>query len=235
MDAMAATLPGDWTIERRYDESPGLAPATETEVVGLLNGGAGLVLHAGHGNDDCWERCLPASALSSLQNADRLPVMVSAGCSTANFAPLPPYTAYTDAQGQDQAGTNQGEVFSEPPPPPACYQRGPLNSGGLGEALLGAHDGGAVAYIGCCTGSQPCGLTLLEGFALALGRSPRPRLGDCWNDAIRHYHAAQRLEALVPDDGWYPPSLFFQGMKFVVFGDPSLPLAPTLRSASAHP
>lgn len=234
MDALATKLPAGWTIERRYDDSPELAPATEAEVIGLLNSGAGLVLHAGHGNDDCWERCLPMSALPSLQNADRLPVMVSAGCSTANFAPLPPYTAYTDAQGREHAGTNHGEVFVEPPPPPACYQRGPLNTGGLGEALLGARDSGAVAYIGCCTGSQPCGLTLLEGFAIALGGSAKPRLGECWNDAIRHYHAAQRLEALVPDDGWYPPSIFFQGMKFVVFGDPSLPLAPTQRSASAQ-
>jgi hypothetical protein len=31
-----------------------------------------------------------------------------------------------------------------------------------------------------------------------------------------------RLEGLRPDAGWYPPSIFFQGMKFMVFGDPSL-------------
>jgi len=29
---------------------------------------------------------------------------------------------------------------------------------------------------------------------------------------------------LKPNNGWYPPSIFFQGMKFTLFGDPSLPL-----------
>ena len=34
----------------------------------------------------------------------------------------------------------------------------------------------------------------------------------------------ERLFDLVPTDSWYPPSIFFQGMKFVVFGDPALPM-----------
>lgn len=28
----------------------------------------------------------------------------------------------------------------------------------------------------------------------------------------------------LPTAGWYPPSIFFQGMKFMLFGDPSLDL-----------
>ena len=56
----------------------------------------------------------------------------------------------------------------------------------------------------------------------------KPRLGDCWNHAIRHYYKAEKLEKLVPTRGWYPPSVFFQGMKFMVFGDPSLVLPEAL-------
>jgi hypothetical protein len=154
--------------------------------------------------------------------------MLSAGCSTARFATLPPYEAYTDINGKDHAGTHAGEVFTEPPPPPAPYQKDAHNPTGLGEQLLRAGPNGAAAYIGCNTGSQPCGMTLLEGFVGALAGKPGRdagtplRLGDCWNAAVNHYFDAQHLETIKPDADWYPPSIFFQGMKFMVFGDPSL-------------
>lgn len=32
------------------------------------------------------------------------------------------------------------------------------------------------------------------------------------------------LAELTPTDDWYPPSIFLQGMKFILLGDPSLPL-----------
>jgi hypothetical protein len=97
------------------------------------------------------------------------------------------------------------------------------NKTGLGEELLRKSNGGAVAYIGCNTGSQPCGLTLQRGFVEA-AMQPHIRVGDAWNEALRYYHAHERLEALKPDAGWYPPSIFFQGMKFMLFGDPTIEL-----------
>lgn len=112
-------------------------------------------------------------------------------------------------------------MFSAPPPPPAAYQR-QFNRTGLGEAALVHGDNGAVAYIGCNTGSQPCAQTLLVGFSKALASAEKPRLGDAWAGAVRYYHARERLVELRPTADWYPPSIFFQGMKFMVFGDPSL-------------
>jgi hypothetical protein len=224
----ATAAPDQPAAEKPGDAIAGAAPPpppTEAEVVALLNAGVGLVLHAGHGNDDCWERCISIGSLARIQNGDRLPVMISAGCSTAAFAALAPYQGYTDASGVEHAGTNAGEKFTAPPPPPAPYQRGAHNITGLGEALLRAGPNGAVAYIGCNTGSQPCGLTLLEGFVKGLSMAPEPRLGDLWNGAIRHYWTKERLATLRPNADWYPPSIFFQGMKFMVFGDPSLRIA----------
>ena len=93
--------------------------------------------------------------LAKLKDADRLPVMISVGCSTANFAPLPPYSAYVDVAGKEHAGTNDKEVFHAPPPPPSPYQKGKYNPTGLGEQLLKHPDTGAVIYIGCNTGAQP--------------------------------------------------------------------------------
>ena len=46
--------------------------------------------------------------------------------------------------------------------------------------MVRQNKGGAVAYIGCNTGGQPCGITLLEGFVKTLPEQNEPTLGDCW-------------------------------------------------------
>jgi hypothetical protein len=227
MDRLARQLPAGWSAEKRYyrggnrTQTP---PPDEKELLQLLNGGVSLVLHAGHGSANSWEGCFPESALPAVHNRDRLPIMISAGCSTAHFAPLAPYAAYMDVRGKAHRGTDHGEVFRAPPPPPSPYQRGKFNPSGLGEQLLRRGFDGAVAYIGCNTGSQPCGLTLLAGFVETLHGAREPRLGDCWAGAITYYYEHENLARLVPTNDWYPPSIFFQGMKFMLFGDPSLRL-----------
>jgi hypothetical protein len=160
--------------------------------------------------------------LDRVNNADRLPILMSAGCSTARFATLPPYEAYLDVYGSEHKGTDAGEVFNTPPPPPACYQKGRYNPTGLGEQLLRHGPSGAVAYIGCNTGGQPCGMTLVEGLVRAVGSAKGARLGDCWNQAIIYYYDREHLATLMPTSDWYPASIFFQGMKYMLFGDPSL-------------
>jgi hypothetical protein len=215
LDRVAAALPD--AVEKRY-YGGGPAP-DEDALVTLCERGVDLVLHAGHGECDGWHGCLAAAGIARLPERARLPVMYSAGCSTASFAPLPPYDGYVDVDGKEHAGTNGGkESFDAPPPPPAPYQ--PAERTSMAERLLLAPGRGAVAYIGCNTGSQPCGLTLMEGFALAHGKSRR--LGDAWTAAVRHYHRTERLAELKPTESWYPPAIFHQATKFMLFGDPSL-------------
>ena len=68
---------------------------------------------------------------------------------------------------------------------------------------------------------------------LGLAKAPEPRLGDCWNAALNHYFDTEHLANLKPNQDCYPPSIFFQGMKFMLFGDPSLHLpAPDPKYAS---
>lgn len=226
LDRVAATLPTGWTTEKRYFAPAGMksetGPPNSGQLLPLLNSGLGIVFHAGHGTDHQWEQCLSTRHIDGMHNADRLPIMISAGCSTATFAPMPPYSGYVDESGAEHRGTNAGEVFTAPPPPPNAYQKGKYNPTGLGEQLLKRNRNGAVAYIGCNTGSQPCALTLLEGFARGLREQAAPRLGDAWSFAIRHYFDHEHLATLKPNRDWYPPSIFFQGMKFMLFGDPSL-------------
>jgi hypothetical protein len=226
MDRWAAELPNGWKVEKLYGADPKLKLklTDEHHVAMLLNEGASLVLHVGHGEDSGWADSLHVGALKRLRNADRLPVVISAGCSTARFATLPPYESYEDVHGGKHKVTNVGEVFTGPPPPPAPYARGSFNTTGMGELMVRKGPNGAVAYIGCNTGGQPCGVTLLEGFVQALHELPQPTLGDCWARAIDHYYKAEHLETIKPNDDWYPPSIFFQGMKYMVFGDPALRL-----------
>ena len=228
MDELAAKLAGAWQLEKRYYSDahrPSAGPPPDhQQVCQLLNGGVGLLVHTGHGQPDGWDHCFSVGDLDHVTNAMHLPVIISAGCSTAYFSPLPPYEPYVDVDGNEHAGSDHQEVFTAPPPPPSPYQRGRFNPTGLGEQLLKRSTNGSVAYIGCNTGSQPCGLTLVEGFVNALAEAKEPRLGDCWASAIRHYFNKEHLATLKPNADWYPPSIFFQGMKFMLFGDPSLRL-----------
>lgn len=225
MAQLASRLTNGWHVEKRfYSDTPKTegSPPDHNQIRSILNEGAGLVIHAGHGASDAWEKCFSLRDLDVITNSSRLPVILSVGCSTAYFAPLPPYGAYVDVDGKEHDGTDNHETFSSPPPPPAPYQRGRFNPTGLGEQLLKRGPNGAVAYIGCNTGSQPCALTLADGFVRALADAKEPRLGDCWASAIRFYFEHEHLATLKPNSDWYPPSIFFQGMKFMLFGDPSL-------------
>ena len=222
LGTLADKLKGAWQIEKRFYGTE--SPPDFAQVRAILNEGAGLMVHTGHGNPDRWDQCLTLADVAKLTNTSSLPVFFSAGCSTAHFAPLPPYEPYLDQAGVAHEGTDRGEKFNSPPLPPAPLQPGKVNPTCLGEQLLKQKDTGGVAYIGCNTGSQPFGLTLVDGFIRELATAPTPRLGDCWNSAIRYYVTQQKLGELKPTESWVPPSIFFQGMKFMVFGDPSLRL-----------
>lgn len=228
LDRLTQRLTNHWTIEKRYysdaRKQPGTPPPTAKEVCSLLNSGVALAVHTGHGEAHRWADSFAIRDLARVTNGNALPIVMSAGCSTAYFAPLAPYGAYVDVEGKEHAGSDHKEVFTAPPPPPNPYQRGRFNPTGLGEQLLKQSTNGAVAYIGCNTGSQPCALTLVDGFVGAVSDEGTKTLGGCWNSAIRYYYDNEHLADLKPDSGWYPPSIFFQAMKFMLFGDPSIPI-----------
>jgi len=225
----AAQYLSDWSIEKRYYANRGrkdnTPPPSATEVTALLGGQMRLMFHAGHGHPDRWHDCVSLAQLLQVETAGQWPIVLSAGCSTAVFAPQAPYESYLDIHGVRHPGTNAGQVFSSPPPPVAAIQPPELTYRSLGTDLLVATPHGAIAYFGCATGSQPCGLTLLTGFTQSLSvdrGSRRVRLGDAYRHQIEHYVATERLMELKPTASWYPPSIFFQGMKFFLFGDPTL-------------
>ena len=85
---------------------------------------------------------------------------------------------------------------------PLSYPKGKYNPLGLGKQLLRAGPNGAVAYIGCNTGGQPCGLTLMDGFTKSWGQVAVGPLGRLLEGggrlllraaASRHHQAQRRL------------------------------------------
>jgi hypothetical protein len=232
LGSLAAKLEGAWQIEKRFYGTA--EPPNSRQTRRILQDGAGFMVHTGHGQPDQWEKCFSIRDLDRLMNAAGVPIFLSAGCSTAHFAPLPPYEPYVDRDGKEHSGTDRGEKFTEPPLPPSPLQAGAVNPTCLGEQLLKHEGAGGVAYIGCNTGSQPFGLTLVDGFIRELAAAKAPRLGDCWNSALRFYVTEQKLRELKPNDSWVPPAIFFQGMKFMVFGDPSLRLPDNVASLPAE-
>jgi hypothetical protein len=203
--------------------APSVPVPTPASVLAALRREPLFVFHLGHGSEETWHACLGPAERDALATV-RPMVLMSVGCGTGHFVNEPPYAAYVDESDADHRGTGAGEVFTAPPPPPRALQPAKYNSTGLGERLLRMPKGGAVAYIGCNTGAQPCAVTLMDGFVQSLAARRARRVGDAWREALSHYWTAEHLADHAPDPGWYPPSIFFQGMKFMLFGDPTLAL-----------
>ncbi len=213
-----------------HDDDGSAAPDASAMRAELARG-TRLLMHTGHGQPWAWEHCLSEEMVDQAKAPTDAapPILVSAGCSTAEWTALPPYGPYLDERGTMHRGTGAGERFDAPPPAPAPIQAGEGDRSSFSERLLRRPVGGAIAVIGCSTGSQPCAVTLLEGFSdacadLARERGAPPTIGEAWRRAITAYRRRERLDALVPTESWYPPSIFFQPMKFVLLGDPALAL-----------
>ena len=227
LQRLATVLRDPFSVQRLWwqDGKPDpaiLAPSAKN-VLALCNDGLGVLLHTGHGSEQGFDQCLGTAQLTELTNEHPFVVM-SIGCTTARLCTLPPYEAYVDVDGVLHQGTNAGEIFTSPPPPPCPYQHGAHNTTSFGEQLLRDTAHGAVAYIGCDTGGQPCALTLLTSFTEGLEDRSMRHLGSAWNFAIAAYHRSERLTELTPSESWYPPSIYFQAMKYLLLGDPSLRL-----------
>jgi Peptidase family C25 len=227
----AQKLPPGWQASQFFYKDKnadyGTPAPDEAHAIETLNQGAVLALHVGHGWESGWAGSLSARRAAQLKDADRLPVLISGGCNTADFAPLAPYSPYVDVNGEEHAGTSKKERFHAPPPPPAPYQPAKLIPNSFGKRALKCGLNGAAVYIGYNTGGQSAAVPLMEGFVAAMRRSKQPLVGDCWASAVCYYYRQERLAELVPDSGWYRPVVFMTPMKFMLYGDPTLPLAPS--------
>lgn len=214
---------GAWRTDLHGFFLPGREPNTAAVAAAFARSPA-AIFHTGHGQPWGWEGCFDRAVMTASPPTDTPPFVFSIGCSTAVVATEPPYGAYFDVDGTLHKGTNAGQVFADFPPPPAPIQRGASNATSVSEEAVRRADGGAIAVLGCVSGSQPCAHTLLDGFVDAMAEQPTAPAGRWWTTALARYVRDEKLMELAPTDSWYPPSIFFQGMKFVYLGDPTVRL-----------
>ncbi len=185
-----------------------------------MNNGVGFVSYIGHGSRSTWQGCYGTGDIPSLTNSSKLPVVFASACGTSEFATQAPYDGYTDINGVNHNGTNNGEVFSSIPPQPACIQS-IRNPESLGEALTVKYTTGAIGYIGCATGAQPWSRDLNKYFFEAY-RYGHELLGGMWNYMIQKYYETHVLPTVISTPDWTKVAEFHQPWKFLLFGDPSL-------------
>ncbi|MBC7238011.1 MAG: hypothetical protein H5T69_19380, partial [Chloroflexi bacterium] len=184
---------GGYTVTRLYQAGnpcQSTSAPTSANINNTLNNGVGLVNYVGHGHPS--GLAIPGDwyqevDMSGLSNEDMLPIMFAVACDTAQFATQPPYAPYTDLNGVHHIGTAAGETFGDVPPQPAPIQTTD-NPESLGEAVTVKHETGAVAFIGCATGSQPFARDLDRFFFQGLSSSTFTTLGSMWAGAIRRYY-----------------------------------------------
>lgn len=205
--------------DKRQASAPALSAAA---VAKIFNDGAGMIFYVGHGSERGWAGCLNVKQLKSLNNAELPPVLVTASCSTAAFGAMAPYQPYLDIHGKEHPGTKK-ETFTEPAPPPNVYQPEKFDRHSLGTDFLRSSPNGAVAYIGCNMVAQAFAWPMVKSVIDYDTSHREPRLGDAWNAALTEYYHSHHLDTIQPHD-WVQSATFHQGMKFQLFGDPSLRL-----------
>ena len=161
--------------------------------------------------------------IKQLNNADRL-----AGDSFRSAAARPisprsaPMRRIPTPAGVEHQGTTTAK-FSRPAASARAHQKRRIQDS-LGKALLdsGPERRGRVHRL------QHRRPRLRDDAARRFHGGPRPRppcgsaIAGCTRSRITT--TTSIWPRLRPNDDWYPPTIFFQGMKYMVYGDPSLPL-----------
>lgn len=186
-----------------------------------INQGTGFVNYYGHGDKTEWQEVpYRISDIAGLTNNNMLPVIFAVACGTSKFTTEAPYEPYTDINGVHHNGTTGGEAFNQVPPQPACIQQTD-NPESIGEEFVVKHDIGAIAYIGCCTGSQPSASDLDKYFFEAYSLNHHI-LGEMWRHMIRIYYLNRSFPDTLSGTNWGMVAAFHQPWKYHLFGDPSL-------------
>ena len=203
----------------------------------LLNSGVGFVSYLGHGYNLGWgthdnPTYVCCDHVPVLDNENKLPCIFAAACYTAQFYTLE--GKYRDLDGNEPPSN---ERWNDPAPEPAAIQPVKYDWDACPEYLLVKYPQGAIAYIGCYTGSQEQGLTLAKDFFSVYDSfQTRPViLGDMWNRTLWKYYNENIKDPIsrqcltIPyygdNDGyWLPNTIFHHLRKYMLYGDPSLRL-----------
>ncbi|MBN2232282.1 MAG: hypothetical protein JW781_05615 [Deltaproteobacteria bacterium] len=205
---------------------------TAANVRAQIDAGVGFVNFSGHGNTTVWGNAITTADVALLDNADRLPVVFAAACSTAQF-----YfgDSFLDVDGHVFTRSTGCPVYNDAHrcwpvnpaaarvPEPAAVQSSTYDVDSMAEEFLVKRDTGGIGYIGSYTGAQGGSQILDRYFFEGFRNSMQPAtLGYLWNYAVRRYIDNDFHINFNDGSNWYPPALFHHIQKYMLFGDPSL-------------
>lgn len=204
-----------------YDALAGEPKPSAGRVTEQLNQGLGLLLDIGHGECNGWPGFKRAN-LAGVKNSDRLPIVFSVGCDTTPLGPgALPTPGYRDRE--ERVISAEEMAKANPPRPPGVYQPElrKQTAPSFGQQMLIGGPSGAVAYIGFTINSNHWH-ELMDGFVMAMGQKPAPRLGDAWAFALTYHHQARKAFVQKHKGDFDGLHSFDQGLRAILLGDPTL-------------
>ncbi len=173
---------------------------TQANIKTLLENGAGFHYHFGHGSPNRWNGSFNTGDVSSLNNPDKLPVVLCASCSTSRYGPWIPYNDhYWSKDRIEVSGAGRGYIRDTQFPEPYPIQANGVSPTGaiynpahcMSEEFLVGSESGAIAYYGAYNTGEGVSQRLMKSFIQSYADNAPGGdviLGDMWIDAIEAYH-----------------------------------------------
>jgi hypothetical protein len=193
---------------------------TSDKITDMINSGVDLVNYIGFGDPE--NLAIPGKPWTAVDAAQltnsKLPVVCVSVGSTSIATSFPPYSPYTDSNGESHPGLNRGEIFEQTPPQPACFQRVRNAETDLATNLTVRTEHGAAAYIGGVVGMQMYEPTEY----LFQSVQDSKTVGEAWQGMIRLFYKKQGLPGKLNQQYWFAMAKAHQPWRTMLFGDPSL-------------
>ena len=192
-----------------------------------INQGVGFLNHYGHGSIDDFAYVYDKRHLNDLTNTNKLPIVFSCGCATAEFAPNPPWQDFYDINNNFHGGHTPGVNESVPTPNPIQPGEGEIfncDREARPEDWVVHRNTGAIAYVGSAGTANPGYPPYVDKPFFQAYYLGRRTLGDVWT-----YTQNQYLKELFDQNGnaknsdeWHRYAAWNGLIRFMPFGDPSL-------------
>jgi len=223
------------TVWQQYPIDPndvaGSMDKRAAPMTAYINQGIGFLNHYGHGSNVDFCYVYDSRHLNDLTNTQKLPVVFSCGCGTAEFAPAPPWQDYYDINDKFHGGHAPGSTESVPKPKP--IQPGQSAPTGIfncdrearPEDWLVNRETGAIAYVGSAGTANPgYPPDLDKEFFKGFNDFGITSFGQLWKYVLKQY-LGLRFDAqgnAKHSEEWHRHATWNALIRFTPFGDPSL-------------
>jgi len=236
---IASNYLSDFNVIKHYDATVWQQyPIDPTDVTGsmdkraapmtsYINQGVGFLNHYGHGSIDDFAWVYDKRHLNDLTNKNKLPVVFSCGCATAEFAPNPPWQDYYCTNNIYHASHAPGPSEVVPTPNPIQPGKGTTHDcdrEARPEDWLVKRDAGGIVYVGSAGTANPGYPPTLDKSFFGAYHIGKKTFGDMWIYMVEQYLNTffDQNGNVKHSDEWHRYAGWNGLVRFTPFGDPSL-------------